>query len=589
LARDERWPAARAAVDRLALHVDDDPELLVECAHICLGAEDRRRALELYQEALADEPDRIEWLLQVARIASNVDEIEIAKGAAERLIELEENPEARAMLAAIAHRQSDLEAVARHLDAIPEDSDQAANAANLLGMLQVSQAKIREGLDNMARTDRLAPDAFPLQATRVMYLNYDPDISREALREAHAAIGRRFRHALAPLDPNGLGSPPDPDRRLRIGFVSPDLRAHSVTYFIRPYFNAFDRDRFDVVAYAHVASEDTASLDLRGLATEWRNVYELSDQKLAERIREDKIDILIDLAGLTRSTRLLAFTARPAPIQMTHIGYPNSTGLPAIDYRITDGIADPEGADEDYVETLIRLPRCFLNYGFPLHAPPLEPGPREHRDHITFGSFNNFAKINDEVLAVWAETLLATPESRLLLKSTTSGDPVAQAVIRDGLSRRGVDPKRVRFSQFRESPQGHLAVYNDVDVALDTFPYNGTTTTCEALWMGAPVITLKGDRHASRVGASLLTAIGFEAGIAESRDDYVLTARLLAENPGLLKTARRSLRDAMMRSPLCDAEAHARTLEEAFRAVWRIWCEEGPEAPGNLRAAPPLL
>lgn len=574
LAGCQRWVEAKAVVDKLVPHIQHDPAMLATCAEVCIGAEARQRALELYQRALSGDPDRIDWLLQTARIAINLDQTKLATTIGAQVLDLEENAEMRAMLASIMHRIGDLEAMAGHLEAIPEGSDQAANAANLLGMMQVSQGKIREGLDHMARTEMLAPDAFPLQATRALYLNYDPDLSRDALQEAHRAIGRRFAGALAPLDQSRIALPHDPERRLRIGYVSPDFRSHSVAYFARPFFDAFDRDRFDVVAYAHVANEDIVSEDLRRQVTEWHNVFDLSDRALAERIRQDRIDILIDLAGYTRDNRLLAFTARPAPIQMTYIGYPNTTGLPAIDYRITDWIADPEGADDDHSETLIRLPGCFLTYAVPAHAPPLGPGPCEDLGYVTFGSFNNFAKINTSVLALWAEVLHAVPSSRLLCKSTSSADPTAQDVIRKGLERRGVDPARIGFSAFRPTPQNHLAIYNDIDIALDTFPYNGTTTTCEALWMGVPVVTLRGDRHASRVGASLLTAIGFPAGIAESTNDYVMTARLLAESPGLLKTARHSLRDTVMRSPLCDGRSHAATLEQAFRAVWQIWCEQ---------------
>ncbi len=227
---------------------------------------------------------------------------------------------------------------------------------------------------------------------------------------------------------------------------------------------------------------------------------------------------------------------------MTYIGYPNTTGLSKIDYRITDGIADPDGVDDDYAETLIRLPGCFLCYAIPNHAPAIEPGPCEHRDYVTFGSFNNLAKVNAGILDLWANVLCATPQSKLLLKATSSNNSTTQKIICDSLEQRGIDPKRVNFADYRATPASHLALYNDVDIALDTFPYNGTTTTCEALWMGVPVITLKGDRHASRVGASLLSAVGFEACITESAEEYVTTARLMAENPGILKTARRTLR-----------------------------------------------
>jgi len=574
LAAEDRWSEAEDVADRLAALSVDDADVLAECGEVCIGADNKRRALKFYRSALDIEPDRLSWLLQTARLAITLNDVELATTCGERVLEQEEHPEMRAMLASIMHRIGDYAAVLEHLEAIPEDSDQAANAANLMGMMLVGQGKTREGIDAMARTAVLAPDTFALQATRAMYSNYDPAMSTAALRDVHLAVGRHFARALPEIGGTDLALPHDPERRLRIGFVSPDFRAHSVAYFTQPYFRAFNRDHFEVFAYAHVANEDMVSLCLRESVTSWQNVFSMSDNALAEQIRQDRIDILIDLAGLTRDTRLLAFTARPAPIQMSYIGYPNTTGLPAIDYRITDGIADPDDADDDYSETLIRVPGCFLCYAIPDHAPPVEPGPAEHRDYVTFGSFNNFAKVNPEVVAAWADVLKAVPGSRMICKSTASTDPTAQSVVRLSFEAAGVDPSRVSFSSFRHTPESHLAVYNDIDIALDTFPYNGTTTTCEALWMGVPVITLRGDRHAGRVGASLLQAIGFPAGITESREDYVLTARLLAESRGLLKTLRRSLRETVRNSPLCDSQRHAETLEQGFRAVWQMWCEQ---------------
>jgi len=500
--------------------------------------------------------------------------MQLAIETAELVLEKQENAEMRAMLASVMHSTSNLDAMAKHLDAIPEDSDQAANVANLRGMMLVSQTRLKEGLAALAKTRTLSPGAFPLQATRMMYANYDPDRSREDLRREHVDFGSLFNDRLPVLSQDFTDRPLDPERKLRIGFVSPDFRGHSVAYFARPFFDAFDRDRFDVIAYAHVNKQDAVTADLRNLANDWRDIVDWSDQRLADEVRKDRIDILVDLAGLTRDSRLLAFTARPAPIQMTYIGYPNTTGMDKIDYRITDWATDPEGVDDDYTETLIRLPRCFLCYAIPNHAPAVEPGPCEHRDYVTFGSFNNLAKVNPGVFDVWAGVLRAVPQSRLLLKATSTNDTTTQEIVRASLEERGVDPKRVNFADYRATPASHLALYNDVDIALDTFPYNGTTTTCEALWMGVPVITLRGDRHASRVGASLLSAVGFEACIADSPEEYVTTAKLMAEHRGILKTSRRTLRDTVYHSSLCDNQTHARTLEDAFQATWQIWCEQ---------------
>jgi predicted O-linked N-acetylglucosamine transferase (SPINDLY family) len=574
LAGQGRWSDAGAIIDRLCEGIKNEPETLAECADICLQASDRRQALALYQKAAEGDPERTDWQIQIARLAIVQHKQQLAKETAERVLERGEDAEMRVMLASIMHRARNLSAMAEHLDAVPDEGDQMANAANLRGMMLVSQTNINEGLETMARTRFLAPDAFQLQSTRVMYLNYDPDLSRDDLRRQHMDCGERFKTALPLLPQDFTERSHDPQRKLRIGFVSPDFRAHSVAYFARPFFDAFDRERFDVIAYAHVPAEDSVTADLRALTTGWRDIFSWSEQQLAEEVRRDRIDILIDLTGLTRDTRIRAFTARPAPVQMTYIGYPNTTGLAQIDYRITDWITDPEGVEDDYSETLIRMPGCFLCYAIPSHAPALEPGPCEHRGYVTFGSFNNFAKVNPAVLDLWAEVLNAIPHAKLLLKSTSSNDPTAQVIVRDRLTQRGVDPKRVSFADYRTTQASHLAIYHDIDIALDTFPYNGTTTTCEALWMGVPVITLAGDRHAGRVGASLLKTVGFEAGITKTSEEFVTTARLMAENPGILRTIRRTLRDTVYRSSLCDNKTHARTLEDALRATWQIWCEQ---------------
>jgi predicted O-linked N-acetylglucosamine transferase (SPINDLY family) len=261
-------------------------------------------------------------------------------------------------------------------------------------------------------------------------------------------------------------------------------------------------------------------------------------------------------------------------VQIGYLGYPNTTGLAAIDYRITDHLADPDGFDEHYRETLVRLPRCFLAYATPRHAPEIGPPPVQRNGFVTFGSFNNLAKINRRVIATWAEILRLVPGARLMLKSAGTADPATRAGLEDAFAAAGIGPERLGILAPAAAPGDHLALYDEIDIALDPFPYHGTTTTCEALWMGVPVITLTGDRHAGRVGASLLATIGFAAGITATPEDYVLTARVLAGQPELLATCRRNLRADMARSPLCDHPAHARALEEAYRAVWQIWCAQ---------------
>jgi protein O-GlcNAc transferase len=530
-------------------------------------------ALELYRAAILRAPQRIGWWLAIAKLGLELGRVDQAIEAAEQVLSAHPaQAEASVLLASALLRRRDFTRMAEVLAAAPKSGAQAGNLANLTGTMLVQQGRIGEGLAAMQAIRRLAPRSATLQMSRVMYLNYDPDLSRADLFREHRSFGAAFRDAAAPVA-TPLACTRDPHRRLRIGYLSPDFRTHSVAYFVAPVFQAFDRERFETIGYAHVAKPDPVTEHLRSLASAWRDVTPLDDAELARLIRDDRIDILVDLAGFTKDSRLLACTARPAPIQISYLGYPNTTGLPQIDYRITDHVADRDDADDFHTETLIRLPRCFLAFAAPDHAPEIEPPPVLRNGYVTFGSFNNLAKVNDKVVALWAQVLRGVPGSRLLLKASGSGDPTARQHLRGAFAAAGVDPDRIEFAAYAASARAHLEVYRQVDVALDTFPYNGTTTTCEALWMGVPLVTLAGERHAARVGASLLSAAGFPAGVAERPDAYVTTARLLAEQPQLLVAARANLRADMARSPLCDAAGHARALEEAYRAVWRIWCE----------------
>ena len=296
----------------------------------------------------------------------------------------------------------------------------------------------------------------------------------------------------------------------------------------------------------------------------------LSDEELAERIRADGIDILVDLAGHTAKNRLRVFARKPAPVQVTWLGYPNTTGLEAIDYRLVDAVTDPVGeADAWASETLVRLEGGFLCYGGLKDAPEPTVPPCLKTGTVTFGSFNNPAKVSAATFDAWATLLSRLPQARLLLKGTPFADAATRALFLARLGERGVAAERIELVAWLPGAAAHLALYHRVDIALDPFPYNGTTTTCEALWMGVPVVTLRGDRHAGRVGASLLSQIGLTDLIANSVEEYVEIALALARNPGRLDELRRTLRPRMAASPLCDGRAFARKIEAAFRTMWQ--------------------
>jgi predicted O-linked N-acetylglucosamine transferase (SPINDLY family) len=440
-----------------------------------------------------------------------------------------------------------------------------AQALKERGLLAESVAQQRVAI-------HLSPQGAGMHSNLLLDLNYLPDVDVQECAREHRLWGERYGA------PGGRvaahSNAPDPERKLRVAYLSPDFRAHSVAFFIEPLLAAHNRDRVEVTGYANLLQPDAMTQRLRGIADRWQNVWNLDDNRLAALVRKDGIDILVDLAGHTSGNRLKLFGLKPAPVQVTWLGYPNTTGLREMDYRLTDAWADPPGiSDELHTETLVRLPHGFLCYKPLDDCPEVSAAPAIQNGHVTFGCFNNSAKVNGKVLDLWCAILTDLPGARLLLKSRQLHGPGLHERFRDEFARRGVDPDRIEMLGRVNSTIDHLALYGRVDIALDTFPYNGTTTTCEALWMGVPVIALAGDRHAGRVGVSLLHGIGLDELIADSPDRYRRLANDLAHDNERLVAYRSSLRARMRSAPLTDAAGFARDIEAAYRDMWRRWCQ----------------
>ena len=465
------------------------------------------------------------------------------------------------------HRPTEAEQRAR--EEIARFPDKAAGHASLARTL-MEQGRVREGLAAYTHAENLAQEAGFTSGAITFYMNavVAPLSEQKAAAETS---GRAL--AAKPIRPGPL-PPRNPERRLRIGYLSPDLRKHSVAYFLQGLLTAHDRQQVEVFCYAANATRDEMTERLNSLADEWRNAALLTDEEAAHRIVQDRIDILVDLAGYTTGHRLGVLARRPAPVQITYIGYPSTTGLSAIDYRFTDALADPPGlTDAWYTERLLRLPRVFLAYTPPDEAPEVNMLPSLRRQPLTFGSFNAIHKLSDQTLDMWTKLLAAVPGSRLLLKTGSFSDTGVRDRFHRLFAERGIGTERLDLRGFEKETQGHLAVYHDVDIALDTFPYNGTTTTCEALYMGVPVVTLAGETHAARVGTSLLHALGLEHLVATTPDAFVETASRLAGNLAELATLRQSLRQCMAGSPLMDSAGLARAIEAAYRQAWQEACQ----------------
>lgn len=438
--------------------------------------------------------------------------------------------------------------------------------------------RIEEAIAEYGEFLKLRPNHHEARSYRLFALHSLENISRERLFAEHAAYGRVIGPAPAREFPN----PPDAGRRLRLAILSPDLRKHSCAYFLEPLLRHLDRERFELYLYHDHFREDDVSARLRALAAVWRNFVGQPAAAVEKAIRADAPDILIDLAGHTGMTcRLELFARRLAPVQVTYLGYPNTTGVMAMDYRFTDAIADPPGeADGFATEQLVRFAPTAWSYSPAADTPEVAPAPCLQRGHVTFGCFNALSKLTDTMLATWAEILAAAPTARLRLKGHGLAEAGVRGPFQERLARAGLPLERVDLIERTAETKAHLAMYGEVDIALDTFPYHGTTTTCESLWMGVPVVTLAGDRHMSRVGASLLAAAGHEEWIARTRADYVRIATELAADSARLAALRAGLRTDLQRGPLLDHAGQAARFGQALRECWKNWC--GKNAPREL-------
>ncbi len=455
---------------------------------------------------------------------------------------------------------------------VPQD-DPALVACAAAGLLSAGRADQAVALYRDSAS--LMPRDATIASNLCNALNYLDTARDEEIHRAHeqygALVAQKYPTSSCPIND------PNPDRTIRVGVLSPDLHRHSVAFFLLALFEHLDRSRFELLVFDTAATghADAMTARLRACAGVWREIGTISWHDLTRAIRADKVDILLELSGHTPWHALELLPHRPAPIQVTYLGYPNTTGLACVDYRIVDSITDPPPhADALATERLVRLDPCFLCFTPPPESPAVAPSPCSAGEPLTFASFNATQKLNDTDLRLWGRVLDAVPGSRLLLKAMGFKDPDLRDRLTGRLAALGLDSSRVRIEGPNDAPGDHLAQYHRVDLALDTYPYHGTTTTCEALYMGVPVLTLRGSRHASRVGASLLHAVGLDDLIADSPDDYVSKASALARDAVRLARLRAELRPRMLASPLCDAPAFARRFERLLRSVWHAACAQ---------------
>ena len=445
-----------------------------------------------------------------------------------------------------------------------------APALRRLGFTLESDGRMDDAMKCYRTAVEHAPDDAGALSDYLAVLHYLPDVPREEFERSYRAWDERFARPLAgdlPAPPNT----PVPDRRLRIGYVSADYYSHVTRHFIEPVLERHDRLQFDIYCYDNSPVEDAVTQRLRALPLAWRPCQDMDDATLARTIRSDGIDFLVDLNGHLAGNRLLAFARRPAPVQMTWLGYPNTTGLSAIDHWITDGVIAADLSGQYQAEALLPLGGFFMPFR-PGPLPDVAPEPPSERGAAaTFGSFNLYPKLNTHVFDAWSRVLLALPDSRLFLFAIPEG---AHDEVRGQFAARGVDIARLTLHD-RMDHDAFLAAHGDVDVALDPFPCVGTTTTLFTLAMGVPLVTLAGHTHASRVSASALAQVGLERLVAQDVDRYVALATEVAGDLAFLKECRATLRSRLAESSIQDEAGFTRNLERAYREVWRRWCRTG--------------
>ena len=425
-----------------------------------------------------------------------------------------------------------------------------------------SADRIDEAITSMMRVLEERPNDRTLRGTMLYALNSTSRTPADIFAEHRKyALGAAAPAAAVITDA-------DPDRPLRIGVLSGDLRTHSVGYFAEAFMGNMPAV-WTLVAFSTTADRgnDAMTTRFRAMCNAWVDASPLNDAALDAAIREHRIDVLVELSGHTSGGRLTALDRKPAPVIVTAIGYPNTTGHPCVDWRIVDSATDPAGAEALCTERLARIDPCFLCYTPPANAPMPEMPPADQP--VTFGSFNLTSKIRDETIAVWAQVLAAVPGSRLLLKSKSTADPMTLGRLQARMQAGGIDASRIDSIAYTKTVEEHLQIYARVHIALDTMPYNGTTTTCEALWMGVPVVCVQGDRHAARVGASLLRATGCEQLLGRTTDEFVAIAVKLANDRAQLTALRSELRARLIASPLMDSRGYAERFHGALRECYR--------------------
>lgn len=469
-----------------------------------------------------------------------------------------------------------------------------ADAWNNLGNVWQRLGNIEESVRCYRKVLTLNPNHLQAFNNYLLSVQYATNQTADEIAQAHQEFGQRFAARYSEQDHKKWTNAPIPNKKLRIGYLSPDLRDHSVAYFAEPLLSHIDKTQFTVIAYDNKGLHDQVNARLRHYVDSWRVTTLWSDEQLLQQIETDQIDILVDLAGHTAGNRLSVFAKRAAPIQVTWLGHPNTTGLPTMDWRLTDWVADPVGIEYRYSERLWRLPDVFCAYRPCVRHPEKklspeyqpQPTPALKNGFVTFGSLNNMGKVSDKVIALWSEILKAMPTAKLLLEGVDLDKEKQRQQLLERFAQYQITEAQL-ILYARDTSKQYVR-YHEIDICLDPFPTNGGTTTCDILWFGVPIVVLEGDSFVSRMGTTLLHTIGQTDWICKTQEEYRQKAIEMASDLSRLNNWRLHLRQVTESSPLMNEKHFAEQVEIAYRTMWLVWCEKQlsvPQLPQHIDTA----
>jgi len=529
-----------------------------------------KNAVEALEKMVNANPTQLDVVFELAMLYDNMLQYDKAEQYYKKIIKTVPHAITYDRLGCLCLKTERMSEAVSYLQKASEMLPDNINIQNDLAAALIKSGETSEGSRLLQDSIEKTPMNAKIHSTFIYHLHLQPELDQQIIFNAHKEWGQK--HAPMSLANLPHSNIPNPQRKLRIGYISPDFRKHSIAFMVEMLLKEHNRDIVELYGYGNVEQPDDITRELQKMFNCYHNIYGSGDDTVANMIRVDKIDILVDLAGHTLNHRLLVLARKPAPVQVTYYGYCDTTGMQQVDYVLTDELLNPPQSQKYYTEQLAYLPGGICIYNSRVNI-DLTPPPVTKNGYVTFGAFTNNLRFNSKLLETWSEIIKSVPDSRLLLGFTGGDDEAVQVRYLSQFENFGVSKKSIQFNG-RKHYQEYLKQYANIDITFDTFPENGGTTTCDSLWMGAPVISMFSEHQNGRVGLTILNRVGLGELAVPTMAEYVAKAVELAKNPAKLTEMRSSIRSKMANSPICDTKRLAAEVEAAYRQMWHNWCQK---------------